>query len=138
MKKLENIPKNNIFEVPDGYFNKLPLKIQARIEAKNPMPEQQPWLRYSLRYALPMFVFALTLIFIFKPKVDATEKILASVSTEELVAYLEVNSFSTDELLDQYDFDDASAEAIIQEVYFNIDFIIDDVDGMNDLELGDF
>ena len=138
MKKLEKIPKNNIFEVPDGYFNKLPLKIQARIEAKNPMPEQQPWLRYSLRYALPMFVFALTLIFIFKPKVDATEKILASVSTEELVAYLEVDSFSTDELLAQYAFDEASADAIEQEVYFSFDFTIDDIDELSDLELEEF
>jgi len=135
MKKLENIPKNNIFEVPEGYFDKLPLQIQARIGAKNPIPEQQPWLRYSLRYALPMFVFALAAIFIFKPKIDKTEKILASVSTEELVAYLEVNSFSTDELLDQYDFDEASVEAIEQEVYFNFDLTMDDVDALNDLEL---
>jgi hypothetical protein len=135
MKKLENIPKNNIFEVPEGYFDKLPLHIQARMEAKNPIPEQNIWLRYSLRYALPMFVFALAAIIFFKPKVDTTEKILASVSTEELVAYLEVNSFSTDELLDQYDFDEASVEAIEQEVYFRFDLTMDDVDELNDLEL---
>lgn len=135
MKKLENIPKNNIFEVPEGYFDKLPLRIQARIEPKSPLPEQLPWLRYSLRYALPMIVLAIASIFIFKPKVDKVEKILASVSTEELVAYLEVDSFSTDELLDEYVFDDASADAIEQEVYFSFDFTMDEVDGVIDLEL---
>ncbi len=138
MKKLEKIPKNNIFEVPDGYFDKLPLQILARIEAKSPQPAQQPWLSYSLRYALPMFVFALAVIFIFKPKVDKAEKMLASVSTEELVAYLEVDSFSTDELLAQYAFDEASADAIEQEVYFSFDFTIDDIDELSDLELEDF
>ncbi|HRJ28441.1 MAG TPA: hypothetical protein PLV21_06790 [Cyclobacteriaceae bacterium] len=127
MKKLENIPKTNIFEVPEGYFDKLPLQIQARIAAENPAPQQLPWLRYSLRYALPMLVFALATIFVFRPKVDKVEKILASVSTEELVAYLESNALSTDELLDSYDFDAASAEAIEQEVYFSFDFNTDDV-----------
>lgn len=127
MKKLENIPKTNIFEVPEGYFDKLPLQIQARVAAENPAPQPQPWLRYSLRYALPMLVFALAAIFVFRPKVAKVEKILASVSTEELVAYLESNALSTDELLDSYDFDDASAEAIEQEVYFSFDFNTDDV-----------
>lgn len=135
MKKLENIPKNNIFEVPEGYFDKLPLKIQSRTEAKSLVREQQPWLWYSLRYALPMVVLGLASIFIFKPKVDKAEKILASVSTEELVAYLEVDSFSTDELLVEYAFDDASVEAIEQEVYFGFDLTMDDVDGLIDLEL---
>lgn len=127
MKKLENIPKTNIFEIPEGYFDKLPLQIQARIAAENPAPQQLPWLRYSLRYALPMLVFALAAIFVFRPKVDKVEKILASVSTEELVAYLESNALSTDELLDSYNFDAASAEAIEQEVYFSFDFNTDDV-----------
>lgn len=135
MKKLEDIPKKNIFEVPEGYFDKLPLQIQARLEAKNPVPQELPWLRYSLRYVLPMLVFALAVIFLFKPKVDEVEKLLASVSTEEMVAYLESNALTTDELLDSYDFDEASAEAIEQEVYFSFDFDTDDINELQDLEL---
>ena len=39
MKKLEDIPKKEIFDVPDGYFEKLPGKIQARISGSVPFTE---------------------------------------------------------------------------------------------------
>ncbi|MBS1490588.1 MAG: hypothetical protein JSS93_08675 [Bacteroidetes bacterium] len=35
MKKLTNIPKKHIFEVPAGYFDLLPLRIEKRIEAQD-------------------------------------------------------------------------------------------------------
>jgi hypothetical protein len=50
MKKLEDISKKNIFEVPDGYFEKLPGIIQARV-AK---PESTPWFVPTLKFALPI------------------------------------------------------------------------------------
>ena len=52
MKKLEDIPKQNIFEVPDGYFDKLPSVIQARI-AK---PEPKFWQLPAFRYAMPLLI----------------------------------------------------------------------------------
>lgn len=129
MKNLENIPKKNIFEVPDGYFDKLPSSIQARIEAENPKPETRPYFRYALQYALPVVVIVVAAVFIFKPKSNSVEDMLASVSTEQLVAYLDevdVNALTTEELIESYEFDTETIEAIEQEVYFNFDLENDD------------
>ena len=46
---------------------------------------------------------------------------LASVSTEELVAYLETSEITTEELLEEMTLDNESVEAIESEVYFNFD-----------------
>jgi hypothetical protein len=53
MKNLENIPKKNIYEVPEGYFDKLPGIIQARIAAETPETKKSPFFLYSIRFALP-------------------------------------------------------------------------------------
>lgn len=130
MKNLENIPKKNIFDVPDGYFDKLPSKIQARIGAKNPKVETKPYFRYALQYALPVVLLVVVAaIFIFKPKNNSVEDMLASVSTEQLVAYLDevdMNALSTEELIESFEFDAETIEAIEQEVYFNFDLENDD------------
>ncbi|MBX2969322.1 MAG: hypothetical protein KF803_08115 [Cyclobacteriaceae bacterium] len=129
MKNLENIPKKNIFDVPDGYFEKLPSRIQARIGAENPQAETKPYFRYALQYALPVVLVVVAAIFIFKPKSNSVEEMLASVSTEQLVAYLDevdMNTLSTEELIESFEFDTETIEAIEQEVYFNFDLENDD------------
>ena len=128
MKKLENIPKSNIFEVPNGYFDNLPLEIQARIEKNNPAKAQSPIFRYALQYSLPV-VLVVIAILIFRPKSTPTvESILASVSTEQLVVYLEDSNLTTDELLNSYEFDNFSIEAIELEVYDPFDIDSTDLD----------
>lgn len=129
MKNLENIQKKNIFEVPDGYFDKLPSSIQARLESDSPKREPKPYFRYALQYALPVVLVAVAAIFIFKPKSASVEDLLATVSTEQLIAYLDeidVNTLTTDELIESFEFDAETIEAIEQEVYFNFDFENDD------------
>lgn len=129
MKNLENIPKKNIFEVPDGYFDKLPSSIQARLESDSPKREPKPYFRYALQYALPVVLVVVAAIFIFKPKSASVEDLLATVSTEQLIAYLDeidVNTLTTDELIESFEFDAETIEAIEQEVYFNFDFENDD------------
>lgn len=129
MKNLENIPKKNIFDVPDGYFDKLPSKIQARIGAENPKAETKSYFRYALQYALLVVLVVVAAIFIFKPKSTSVEDMLASVSTEQLVAYLDevdVNTLTTEELIESFEFDTETIEAIEQEVYFNFDLENDD------------
>jgi hypothetical protein len=54
------------------------------------------------------------------PKQDA-ESLLASVSTEELVAYLDQSEITTEELIESVQFDEESIEAIESEAYFNFD-----------------
>lgn len=120
MKKLDNIPKNNPFSVPDGYFDKLPGIIQARIAEATPEKQARPYLRYALQYALPAIVLILAVVLYLAPeKTENYNDILASVSTEQLTAYLADSDITTDDILEAGGLDEASAEAIEASVYFN-------------------
>lgn len=129
MKKLEDIPKNNPFSVPDGYFDKLPGMIQARIEAGT-VRKEVPYLRYALQYAMPVITLIIVAIIYLTPKANTYNDILASVSTEQLAVYLSDSDLTTDDILDSAELDEESADAIETDVYFNdIDFnTIDEVD----------
>lgn len=122
MKKLEDIPKNHPFKVPEDYFDRLPAKIQSRITEESGVKETTPYFRYALQYALPVILIAIATVFYLRPTVQQdADSLLATVSTDELVAYLEQSEMTTDELLETMDFDSESVEAIESEVYFNFD-----------------
>ena len=130
MKKLEDIPKKHPFEVPDGYFDRLPEIIQARVAEKTETRESKPYFRYALQYALPVFILAVAAIYFIPAKPQDVDSLLASVSTEELVSYLEQTDISTEELLNNMELDNESVEAIESEVYFNFDGI-ENIDELN-------
>lgn len=138
MKKLEEIPKNEVFKVPEGYFEKLPGIIQARVAQQNRAKEIRPVFTYALRYALPaILLFAVGLFwFTRSDQTPTAESILASIQTEDLVAYLEDADFTTEELLEdasltvedarqiegavyQQEWSDASVEDILDEIDIN-------------------
>jgi hypothetical protein len=116
--KLEDLPKKEIFTVPDGYFEKLPGVIQARVAA--PSKAARPVLRYTLQYALPVVVLLAAGIFWFAPATTSStqaETLLADVNTEDLIAFLNDTDISTDELLDHGTLDASDASEIEGEVY---------------------
>jgi hypothetical protein len=120
MKKLENIPKKEIFSVPEGYFDGLPAKIQARISAENPSPEPSFIVRYKLQYALPVIIImAVGIFWITETRQPAdVDTLLASVETADLVMYLDNDAdITTDDLLENVQFDAMDLEAIESEVY---------------------
>ena len=120
MKKLEDIPKNNPFSVPDGYFDKLPGIIQARISASAPEKQARPYFRYALQYALPVIgIIIVALIYLNPKESENYNDILATVSTEQLAAYLADSDITTEDILESGELDDESADAIEAEVYFN-------------------
>lgn len=133
MKKLEDIPKNNPFSVPDGYFEKLPGVIQARIEAGK-VRKPVPYVRYAFQYAMPVVALIIVAVIYLVPKSggDSYDDILASVSTEQLAVYLADSDITTDEIVDAGALDEESAEAIEAEVFTNID--LNDINEL-DLEL---
>jgi len=131
MKKLEDIPKNHPFKVPDGYFDSLPGIIQARVAEKSEVKEAKPYFRYALQYVLPVVVLAIVAVIYLVPGTPQdVDSMLASVSTEELAAYLEESEITTEELLDQMDLNSENVEAIESEVYSNFDGLenIDELD----------
>jgi hypothetical protein len=116
MKKLEDIPKKEIFNVPDEYFEKLPSQIQNRIGEK-----KQSTFSFSmgLKYALPAFVLIMA-IFWFYPKstdMQNSESILASVATEDLVAYLNDSEVSTEDVIESVDFSGTDLDEIEESIY---------------------
>src|SRR5258708_37341727 len=115
MKKLEDIPKKNVFEVPEGYFDRLPGIIHARTAEVKIESQWMPHLRYSLKYALPALVIALAAFFyLMEPAVQSAEELLASVDTANLIAYLEESDISSDDLLDNIPLNRDEASAIHQ------------------------
>lgn len=86
MKKLEDIPKKDLFKAPDGYFDKLPGIVQAGV-AK---PEAKPIWMPVLKFALPVLALVTIGIFWFSnPTVQNVETELAGINTEQLMAYLD-------------------------------------------------
>jgi hypothetical protein len=123
MKKLGDIPKKNIFEVPDGYFERLPLKIHGKVETAVETHSLPIW-NLAIRYALPAIIVAVALIYYFKPSSYKTEELLADVSNEHLVAYLSESEINEHDLLEIINFNESDADSLSQH--------------MNDTLLGDF
>ena len=93
MKKLEDISRENIFKVPDGYFENLPGVIQASVAR----PEPKVWFAPAFKFALPVvaLVIALTVWFTSREGVTLEEQ-LNQIQTEQLMAYLNESDLSTD------------------------------------------
>jgi hypothetical protein len=122
MKKLENISKKHPFTTPEGYFDKLPGIVQARVSRESGVVERKPYFRYALQYALPVVIIAVAAIFYFKPSTkEGSENLLASVSVEELTTYLETTEFNTDYWLDESSVDEASIEEVESSLFNDID-----------------
>jgi hypothetical protein len=144
MKKLENITKKEIFNVPDGYFDKLPGKIQARISAGIPGKETNFVFRYKLQFALAVpIVIGIALLavginsYTSNQQPGDVESILASIQTEDLITYLDESGLTTDDLLENIEFDAIDLEAIENEVYDlnleaeGLDELADDLESEN-------
>ena len=118
MKKLEDIPKKQIFEVPEGYFEKLPAIIQTRVTQE---AQEYGWRHYprGLRLAIPAVIVLVAGIFwVTRLQNDTSaENIIASVETEDLVVYLSEADVSTEELLENVILDTQDAMSIEASVY---------------------
>ena len=111
MKKLEDIAKKTIFEVPEGYFDKLPGVIQSRIAEKNPVRENISYFALSLRYALPAILLIAASIFVYQNYYNSqpadAASMLATVDSQDLVDYLDDGEVSIEDILE-----DVNAEEI--------------------------
>lgn len=133
MKRLDEIPKKSLFEAPEGYFEKLPGRIQARIAKPEP---EVAWGKLVLRYALPVVIIAAAAIFIVnREPVRSPEEVIASLESEQLVAYLEETDLNIDDLLESIPLDGAEVDML--EVDALDDFGFDGFDEGNIEELVD-
>jgi hypothetical protein len=131
MKKLEEIPKKDVFEVPEGYFDSLPARISARIEARkgSQAPEGFGWIP-ALRFAVPVLMVAAAVyaLYLAGPATQNPEKILASVSTEALYEFLDESDLSTEELVNTLDVENFDLDGLEENAYPDIELDEDDLD----------
>ena len=133
MKKLEDIKKENIYQVPDGYFDNLPMRIQSRI-SDNKEPAFFPTINWNLavKVAIPSLIVVVALVLTFfnrniNSSYHDVETILAQVSSEDLVDYLQTTDISLDEILDEIQYADIADE------FANENLLLDDEELSNEL-----
>lgn len=105
--KLSDIPKRNVYEVPENYFDRLPTQIMARTAAAG-YDAPAPWyaaLQKPLRLALAPLVLLLVMSVVYlatlSQQSDRQVIHLATVSDTDIVNYL-----STYAVLESTDFAD--------------------------------
>lgn len=127
MKKLEDIPKKQLFEVPEGYFDHLPGLIQVRVSKQEEQSAWQPYLGYGLKFAIPTLAIGVVALFLWNgPTPQSAEEVLASINSEQLVAYLQETDLNADDFLDAVPLDQFEVEALQENAIKAMDF--DDID----------
>lgn len=135
MKKLEDIPKKNIYNVPEGYFETLPGIIQSRVAATPTWTGTvSPYTRF-IRYSIPaLFVIIAALIFLTNQPDEpgGPEEILSGITTEALENYLEEEWAGPMELIEDIELTDDDLNNIENIVYFNAENIHVEDEALND------
>ncbi|MGC3946880.1 MAG: hypothetical protein QM762_20575 [Chryseolinea sp.] len=136
MKKLDDIPKQHPFNVPDDYFDKLPGKVQARVQGST--LRSPAIFGHALKYAVAAVTVAVVAFVWFwtspATQSDSPEAILASIDTSELVAYLNEGDITTDELLDELHLDNEDVNQIEGAVFnlhvndTDLNYLLDEID----------
>lgn len=122
MKKLDEIPKQNIFQVPEKYFDELPGIIQTRTSSTTTSP-RAAYFTFAIRYALPALTLTLALVLWFNYRQGPddnpgnAEEMLASIDTASLVSYLEENGITTEDLIEAVDLSANELSEIENTVY---------------------
>ncbi len=125
MKKLEDIPKKNIFEVPDGYFEKLPGIIQSRVAKPEPI---RLWVT-SLKYALPVLAIMAVGVFWFSGQTEKSfDEQLAGIQTEQLIAYLNDADLQIDDLSETVSWDEIDLIELEDKVFSTFEITGDELD----------
>lgn len=140
--KLEDLPKRTIYQVPDGYFDKLPTIVMARVASGNTATESK-WitpLLYSYRAVFASLLLLIGFVGTFylsqNQQQNSTVAILPAFSSNDIIEYVsnraEINSGDLAELTltdtdISHEFYNVTTEEILQvvddeqleEVYYN-------------------
>lgn len=117
MSQLDNIPKKLIFEVPDGYFERLPQVIQSRT-TKVQHAHTKRYLQFTVRYALPLVLLGVALwLWLIPVKKQSAEILLSEVHTEELIRYLLETDVELDDIFQIAELEELAADGVEDEVF---------------------
>ena len=106
MKKLNDIRKNEeLYKVPENYFDEFQARMSDLTSEESTVatvPARSTTLA-RLAYALPAVVLLLVVAYWSYTPGDAAEDLLADISTDELIEFLEQEGISEDELISLVD-----------------------------------
>ncbi|MCK5703830.1 MAG: hypothetical protein KAI29_21880 [Cyclobacteriaceae bacterium] len=134
--KLEDIKKENIYSVPDRYFDQLPARIQSRVNEKKPVLGVSLSWSLVLRVAGPVLAVILV-IFYFGITNNYTgqsaDDLLAQVTTDDLIAYLETTDITADEIIEGLDFSTIDLDFYEEgPIMQNMEMSDEEIDGLYD------
>ena len=138
MGRLDDIPKKNMFSVPESYFDTLPERLQLRIASASTGRTVTPGYPYAVRYTMAFAaVILLAIMLYFRPSSPDTQTVLATIDTASLIDFLEESDVDTDDLLDNIELAADEVEAIENEIHdaAATDFYLDDVEDETNLTL---
>lgn len=120
--KLEELPKEVPFSTPDNYFEALPQQVQNRLpQQAAPWWQvllgwwQQPAYRFSSVAAVLVLAAGLWWLWPGASNTSGgnnTQELLAQVSQEEMLSYLEASNVSVEEVVNTFDLDTEGLEAV--------------------------
>lgn len=99
-QNIKSISKDSIYSTPKNYFDDLPLIIQTRLQKKNRSTWTTNWKPILAPALAALFIIG---FFLFKPLLTpqpTAEELLSTISSEELLAYIDIEELNNDEILD--------------------------------------
>ena len=103
--KLKGLKDKQLLTVPDGYFDRLPERVQARLAA----PERQAVFKFPVvfKFALPVIVLAIAVVFWMQNnginKSRDAHQLLTEIPTDDIIDYLEDSDLSLADIIDGID-----------------------------------
>ena len=126
--KLDNIDKKPPFEVPERYFEDLPMKIQRRVEDHKKQGAFFNWPIWAVASAA--CVLLIVVLFTLQNSSQSPENMLTEIPTSELVAYLDQLDIDLDDLTstlpDEIDIIESEDTDMLDEVEFEDPSSLDD------------
>ncbi|WP_026954237.1 hypothetical protein [Algoriphagus vanfongensis] len=105
------IPKIKQFEAPEGYFEKLPSQIQARIHPKT----DTPWMKWAAAAVIVLGVG----LYQFWPTTSTEDELLAM--DEQVNLLIDANYWTAEDILSMSDDPDELLNGIIEEEFPIVD-----------------
>ncbi len=113
---LDKLPKENIFQVPDGYFEELPMRIQARTSAKTSATSLVSWSARRTWASIAACTLVATLgYFTLIPRQESIgEESLSGVKIEEIEGYLVHQNIHQVDYIDHIDEAEADVSTSVE------------------------
>ncbi len=106
------------FQVPETYFKELPLAVMEKVEVKkSAWTLNLDWLiqkKWALVPVMMMVIIASYFFFTEQNETVGTDELIAQISTDDLIAYLEASEMTTEDILDNINIDEFSGELDVE------------------------